>query len=174
MTFYSSWPTTEGTRPTTLFQFVGETMHVTCARVSSGMASEGHSIGPQGDIYLAPTGPFVADNSQFAQQAGCTSCQGLVEAQLIFHKPTGEREQGNHPFRRNHASSECPEPNWMLACGVELRRRSSTQQPQVVGDALGKRRSASVMVILCGQPPCPHCTFGLSSPSARRPWCRGN
>ena len=70
MTFYSSWPTTEGTRPTTLFQFVGETMHVTCARVSSGMASEGHSIGPQGDIYLAPTGPFVADNSQFAQQAG--------------------------------------------------------------------------------------------------------
>ena len=54
----------------------------------SGMASEGHNIAS------------VADNSQFAQQAGCTSCQGLVEAQLIFHKPTGEREQGNHPFRR--------------------------------------------------------------------------
>ena len=42
LTFYSSWPTTEGTRPTTLFHFVGETMHVTCARVSSGMVSEGH------------------------------------------------------------------------------------------------------------------------------------
>ena len=123
------------------------------------------STASEGQIPRA-TGPFVADNSQFAQQAGCTNCQGLVAAQLSFTSLLAKESKGTIlsgvTMPRRNALSQ-------IGCLLAVWSFGATQQPQVVGDALGKRRSASVLVILCGHPPMPTmrlgCAFTVSVPA---------
>ena len=141
-----SWPTAEGARPTTLLQFVRETMYATCARVSSGMVSEGH----RKEHTSHPLAPSWLTIRSLHSKLVARVVRGWWRLSSSFTSLLAKENKGTIlPGVTMHCRNALSQTGCLLA----VWSFGATQKPQVVGDAQGKRRSASVMVILCGHPP---------------------